>query len=287
MIKRIKRKDLDLVKYDACIANAKQSRIYAFSWYLDVVAENWDVLVLDDYQAVMPLPWKRKYGFKYTAQPYFCQQLGFFSLDTMAKSTQQEFIKALPKTFLKVSLQLHATSFFEPTFLKKKNYVLALNDHYNSIFKGFNKGRKHAIKSAKKHNLTIQNIEIAPLIALQQSHYHYHLSVKEEDTLKQLVEKTTRNGYGFLVGVFAGDDFLGGGFFLKSNHRIIYIFSAFNEEGKTKQAASFLINDIIDKNQNTNLLLDFEGGEIATIASFFKSFGAKKETYFLFTRSFL
>ena len=32
---------------------------------------------------------------------------------------------------------------------------------------------------------------------------------------------------------------------------------------------------------------DFEGGEIATIASFFKSFGAKKETYFLFTRSFL
>ncbi len=62
MIKYVKRKNLDLVKYNDCIENSIQSRMYAFAWYLDIVADNWDVLVCNDYQAVMPIPWKRKYG---------------------------------------------------------------------------------------------------------------------------------------------------------------------------------------------------------------------------------
>jgi hypothetical protein len=44
-INYIKRKDLDIEKYDACIENSSQSRVYAFSWYLDIVAGKWDALV--------------------------------------------------------------------------------------------------------------------------------------------------------------------------------------------------------------------------------------------------
>ncbi|MDA9093212.1 hypothetical protein N9J92_05085, partial [Polaribacter sp.] len=68
MIHIIERKDLDVDKYDACIADSVQSRIYAFSWYLDVVTDNWDILILNDYEAVMPLPWKQKYFLKYITQ---------------------------------------------------------------------------------------------------------------------------------------------------------------------------------------------------------------------------
>lgn len=71
MIHCIKRKDLDIDKYDACIAASVQFRIYAFSWYLDAVSENWEVLILNDYEAVMPLPWKQKYFLKYITQPFF------------------------------------------------------------------------------------------------------------------------------------------------------------------------------------------------------------------------
>ena len=59
MIQFVKRNQLDEDKYNACISTSLQSRVYAYSWYLDIVADNWSVLVLDDYQAVMPLPWKR------------------------------------------------------------------------------------------------------------------------------------------------------------------------------------------------------------------------------------
>ena len=66
MIRHITRDTLDVQKYDNCIANAINSRVYAYSWYLDIVADaKWDVLVLDDYKAVMPLPKRRKYFINY------------------------------------------------------------------------------------------------------------------------------------------------------------------------------------------------------------------------------
>ena len=58
----IKRKELNVSKYDACIENSVQEKIFGFSWYLDIVADQWDVLVLDDYKAVMPIPWRKKIG---------------------------------------------------------------------------------------------------------------------------------------------------------------------------------------------------------------------------------
>ena len=56
---------IDEVKYNECIESAANSRIYAYSWYLDIVADNWDVLVLNDYEALMPLPWRSKFFIKY------------------------------------------------------------------------------------------------------------------------------------------------------------------------------------------------------------------------------
>ena len=45
---------IDKEKWDACIAQSSNSLIYACSFYLEALSENWDALVLDDYEAVMP-----------------------------------------------------------------------------------------------------------------------------------------------------------------------------------------------------------------------------------------
>ena len=79
MIQYLKNKEIDFKKYDACIEAAINSRIYAYSWYLNIVADNWDALVLNDYEAVMPLPWRQKYFIKYIYPPAWTQQLGVFS----------------------------------------------------------------------------------------------------------------------------------------------------------------------------------------------------------------
>ena len=79
MIRIIKRRDLDLQKYDSCIDESLQSRIFAFSWYLDVTVEHWQVAVLNDYEAVMPLPVRQKFGITYVYPPFWILELGIFS----------------------------------------------------------------------------------------------------------------------------------------------------------------------------------------------------------------
>ena len=90
-IKYIHREHLDEEKYNQCIATSLQSKIYAFSWYLDIVCDNWDVLVLDDYEAVMPIPWRKKYGIKYVYPPFWVLQLGVFSNEVIDENENKDY----------------------------------------------------------------------------------------------------------------------------------------------------------------------------------------------------
>src|SRR5688572_10861129 len=71
-------KEIDFTKWDNCIATASNGLIYGYSYYLDHMAKQWDGLVLNDYEAVMPLIWRKKYGILYCYQPPFTQQCGWF-----------------------------------------------------------------------------------------------------------------------------------------------------------------------------------------------------------------
>ncbi|MCL7753582.1 hypothetical protein [Polaribacter sp. Z022] len=285
MIQYIKRKDLDIEKYNACIENSVQSRIYAFSWYLDIVADNWDVLVFGDYEAVMPIPWSKKYGVKYITQPFQCQQLGVFSLDNLSKETQRKFINKIPKKYLKVTLNFNSNNHFDDNMIENKNYILKLNEPFIHQFKTFSKGRKHAVKVGEKKELILKETSILSLIKIQEEFYNYSGFSKVK--LEKLSEYVLNNKKGFVLGVFKDEVLLGGGFFLKSNNRITYLFSSFTNDGKKLQASSFLLNSIIKKYENSNFVLDFEGGNMPNIGSFYKSFGAEVETYFSFNRMFL
>ena len=87
-----------------------------------------------------------------------------------------------------------------------------------------------------------------------------------------------------MLGVFKDDEVLGGAIILKDSSRITYLFSSYTNNGKKQQAPSFLINTLIKKYSNSNMILDFEGSTIPNIASFYRSFGAEKEIYFSFKK---
>ncbi len=275
MISVVKRANLDVEKYNLCIENSLQSRVYAFSWYLDIVADNWEVLVLNDYEAVMPIPWKRKFALKYITQPYFCQQLGIFSTKEISEEHQKQFLKKIPAQFLKVSLALNSQNLLigQPT---KKNLFLKLTDNHDLLRKNYSKGRKHAIKVAEKNQLKVAETSIENLIELQKKMYKYQFSEKK---LRKLSELVLQQNGGKVVGVFKDDLLLGGAFFVFSKKRIVYLFSAFTVLGRELQAASFLLDFMLKKNEKSALIFDFEGGNMPNIATFYNSFGAEIEEY--------
>jgi len=281
MIQHVSRKLLDLKKYDDCIKKSLQSRVYAFSWYLDIVADHWDVLVLNDYQAVMPIPWKRKFGFKYVTQPPFCQQLGIFSIEAISEETQKQFIKKIPFQFLKVTLAMNSQNILIGQQIKK-NFFLQLNKNHDLLRKNFSKGRKHAINVAEKNQLILEETVIQSLIDIQKERYNYEFSIKK---LQKLSEQILRKNTGEVVGVFKDEILLGGALFLFSRKRVVYLFSAFTEQGRKLQAASYLIDYMIKTNKNSSLVFDFEGGNLPNMAIFYNSFGAEKECFYILERN--
>src|SRR5258705_11018399 len=97
-IQYLAHKDIDKNKWDRCIDSAGNGLIYAYSFYLDCMAMNWDALVLNDYEAVMPLTWKKKYGIHYLYQPFLTAQLGLFG-NQINPNLFEIFLNAIPDKF--------------------------------------------------------------------------------------------------------------------------------------------------------------------------------------------
>ena len=289
MIRFVKRNQIDDKKYNICIANSLQSRIYAYAWYLDVVADNWSALILDDYDAAMPLPIYSKLGIKYISQPFFTQQLGVFSKEELSDKIHLEFLKNIPKKFLKIALQFNSENkFLKENIVSKNNYILLLDKEYNMLYKNYSKGRKHAVQQGLKNDLLIEEISFSELLELSKKHYSFkEISENEYSKLSKLVEVLKEKNKAKIIGVKVDDRLIGGAVFLMDAKRIVYLFSAVSKDGKEKQAASLLLNSMIEKYANTTRILDFEGSQIPGVASFFKSFGAQKETYFLLKKRLL
>ena len=287
MIYCIKRKDLDVEKYDACIAASVQFRIYAFSWYLDAVSKNWEVLILNDYEAVMPLPWKQKYFLKYITQPFFCQQLGIFSVAPITIGIQENMIRRIPNKFIRTSINFNADNFLNSNMKLKKNALLTIENEYENIYKKFNKNRKRALKKASSLGFTFEeNIaanEFYDFYVLNDKNHLTHISMKK--VLQNILNLKTHAVQCY--GIKSNTVLIAGVLLLIDRKRITYLIPVASAFGKKNAAATLLVDQIIKKYRHSHQILDFEGSMISGVAKFYESFGAVYEDYPTFSKNFI
>ncbi|RYE57821.1 MAG: hypothetical protein EOP48_04955, partial [Sphingobacteriales bacterium] len=84
--------DIDKQAWDNCILNSPNGLIYSTSAYLDAMCPRWNAIVLNNYEAVMPLPWRKKWNIPYLYQPAFIQQGGVISPHPVDESLTKLFI---------------------------------------------------------------------------------------------------------------------------------------------------------------------------------------------------
>ena len=97
-----------------------------------------------------------------------------------------------------------------------------------------------------------------------------------EKLFQLLYSKQKATTYG--VYTKAGQLIASAAFFF-SHKRAYYIMVGNHPDGKTLGASHALINTFIKDNAGENLLLDFEGSDIPSLAFFYSSFGAVEEKY--------
>lgn len=271
---------IDKVKWDACVTNATNAMVYGESWYLDTVSPGWDGLVLGDYEAVMPLPHRRKWGVKYIYQPPFTQQLGVFG-----RADADIFLAAIPKDFRLVDLQLN---FFnklnESKGIVRPNLVLPLNSSVNELRKNYSENTRRNIRKAVDAGLsneppaTVE--EIIDLFRQYRGSSIDTLRENEYQLLQQLCKAAASRGILELPSNRTAEgNLLAGAIFLRSAHGWIFLFSATHPDGRQSGAMPALIDRFIEKHAGEDTVLDFEGSSDANLYRFYKSFGSMEIVY--------
>jgi len=284
LIKYIQREHLDEEKYNNCIENSIQSNSYAFSWYLDIVCDNWDVLVLDDYEAVMPIPWRKKYGIKYVYPPLWVLQLGVYSNEAI---NENEFLIHLFSTFKFVELRMNTHNNVElySEFLQLKQcQKLVLNTTYSSILSKYRKDRKKDLQKATTADLIEKwNDHPSNLIELFKNNIGKRTpNIKENDyqNLEKLIAICIQKKVGEILAVYdKKNKLVASVFLLKHKNSITKLISSTNLKDRKNGANTFLIDRVIFKYHKDFSVFNFGGSSIKSIASFSKSFGAETEKY--------
>ena len=283
-IKYIHREHLDEEKYNQCIDTSLQSKIYAFSWYLDIVCNTWDVLVLNDYEAVMPIPWRKKYGIKYVYPPFWVLQLGVFSNEVI---DENEFLTPLFNKFKFVELRINTHNNFElyPEFLQLKQcQKLVFNTTYSSTLSHYRKDRKKDLQKAAAADLIEKwNDHPSNLIQLFKNNIGKRTpNIKETDyeNLEKLMAICIEKKIGEILSVYDKENKLVASvFLLKHKNSITKLISSTNLKDRKNGANTFLIDRVIFKYHKDFSIFNFGGSSIKSVASFSKSFGAETEKY--------
>ncbi|MDB4303189.1 hypothetical protein N9934_00165 [Desulfosarcina sp.] len=286
MINYLKQEEIDREKWDQCIDNAFNGMTYAKSWYLDLVTEQWDALVENDYESVFPLVYRKKYGIFYLYQPVFTQQLGIFSTSLLTEDTVSDFIDSIPKHFRFAEINLNTFNKVQEGKYKVLNWLnheLDLIKPYDLIHKNYSTNLKRNLKKAEKEKLTfVENIKPDDIIKIFRENRGLNVSLNEEDYIKlnRLAYAGIYRGVIKTYGVYTtNNEICAGVIFMQSKKKKIFLFSGLTEQGKQLNAMPFLIDQFIQQNNQHHITLDFEGSNDPNLARFYKSFGSKEITY--------
>lgn len=286
MIRYLTHNQIDTQRWNECIAQSPDGLVYAWSWYLDVVHPNWEALVEDDYETVMPLTGSKKYGINYLFQPFFTQKFGVFGKNEVTEEKIEQFLEAIPEKFKFAEFRISGgiKGVNGAAVKAHRNIELEFNKDYSVIAANYNSNTKRNLTKAQKQGLTIvENADPSVIIELfrkNRGKVVKHWGNKEYNRLLNLVEAAKNHDACLVLGVQNTDNqIVAGAFFMISHNKIVFLFSGADETNKENHGLTFLLDYVIKQYSGTQNILDFEGSDNDGLARFYKGFSGKEKYY--------
>ena len=278
--------EIDAGKWNNCIINCEANRIYANHNYLQHLADNWSGLVMNDYAAVMPIVWRKKWGIRYVYDAPFIQQLGLFG--TYDSDDLKQAIDTTMGYIQYGDLYFNNTNPVPPILPSAKaatNLIIPLHIGYDIIRQGYNDHLKTKLRKASGQQLQYaisDNIKLA-VNTYQQLYANRFPSVTpvHYQRLKAIAKQLFNSQQCFIRSVLDKENkLLAVALFFKDENRIYNMLPSTTEQGRKASAMHFLIDNVILEFASKSLTLDFEGSNVPGIKSFYQSFGAVNEPYY-------
>jgi hypothetical protein len=286
VIRYVQRQQIDSEKWDECIDRSANRLIYAYSFYLDAMSDHWDALIVGEYEFVMPLTWRKKFGIRYLYPPPFTQQGGVFSKAVITPEIVQNFLDVARQHFRFADIYLNFAN-GDSGMQYHCNLLLSLAPAYDQLRNSYNKDLRNNLRIAAKHPLTFAlTDDYKTVLRLFKDRYASQIrSVTNEgyDRFACLLAHPSTRFQSVVRTVTLNDtDLLAAALLLVSGNRMYLLQSYVSDTGREMKANHFLIDRLIHEFAGSNLLLDFEGSDIAGIASFYSNFGATDQPYYFY-----
>jgi hypothetical protein len=295
--------------WDECIAESPQRTLYAFSWYLDIVSPRWDAVVhekMGRYEAVMPLPAKKKFTFRYLWRPLFTQQLGVFmrqgqvtpdilesfcrlGLGSYSYAAHYPFnvynSQALTEWLLDEERQA-SPDFSDIIFHPQQTHHLSLNTSYEYIRNHYTADRLMNLKRAEKAGLQIiEGHNIEPLILMFRRSAEKKIiggiHPRTYRWLRAIYNALQMRGKCRLLYAKNAKGHLGAGaLFAFDGNKIIYLFNAAFDTARKENGRTLLLDYLFREYAEQPLIFDFESPQAANVSAFYSSFGAEQVSFY-------
>lgn len=270
--------DIDENKWNQCIDQSDSPLLYANTLYLNHCCDNWSGIVVNDYEAVMPVPWRKKFGIRYCYTVPFIQQLGFFA--------HQKQLSAAALTTLKNFCRYGDYAFNYSNHVRGKtnsNYILDLSVGHNNLTTGYKSDAKRSIRMAAPHSLLYISGSVDEAILFYKELYSDRMPHVRDTNYRQfatlcielekhgsvIVRKTAKeNGEVLSISLILSD-----------GKRLYNIMNSTTETGRKMFANYVLYDHIFREFAGKELLFDFEGSDLEGVALFYRKFGAIRQPY--------
>ncbi|MGH1516782.1 hypothetical protein [Chryseobacterium sp. JK1] len=279
MIRRLKYDEIDFVKYTQCLENSEQRKYSAARHFLDVTSEKqWELLVYRDYEAVMPVPYVRKYGVKIVLNPKLCQQLGVFSEKDSA-DLNETFLEYLEKNYIIRIYTFNDINKFRTRIHFKKNFLI-YPESYEKVYAKYSPKRKRKLRLSED---VLKESEVKEISYDKAKNFIEANTIgtsKDSDLsdFMRIFEMFHQLKY-LTFTAFYYQNMIANVIATYSDYGMVALLGNFNDKDYVKlSGASVLIDHKIKETIDTHTF-DFEGGEIPNIEEFFRGFRPELKPY--------
>jgi|WetSurSiteA1Bulk_404760.scaffolds.fasta_scaffold00571_5 hypothetical protein len=283
-IRYVKNSGIDRMAWDKCITVSYNGNNCVYSWFLDLICEDWDALVEGNYDTVMPLAIKRFLGKEIIYLPYFAFDFGIFSYSPVTPDKTFAFIQAVPDHFRYLRIMLNK---FNPVDTRVKDpkpkvrYELDLIKAYHRLSSDYSPDLKRRLNMATGNGYSFSGglspNELIRFIAEKKIRLPNEITRNHFRLLRSVMAGLIRYKSGELCGVYDHHNELSSVALIDwFGTRINLVFQVIAPEKFQDAPHLFLIDRIINKYAETNTTLLFESVNTPTLPVTYQDFGANK-----------
>lgn len=279
MIRRLKYHEIDFKKYSECLENSEQKKYSASKDFLDITSgKQWEILVYNDYEAVMPVPFIKKGGLKIVVNPKLCQQLGIFSKADNIQINDL-FLNFFERKYNIWYYAFNDSNTFSESLKQRKNFLI-FPESYETVRQRYSPKRKRKLRLdeeviAKSEVREVHLEEIWDFIAKSM------IGAKNQEDKKaflQLFLDFEKAGY-LKTTAFFYDNAVINAIAVFYDEKTVVLLGTFNNKDFVKlSGSSVIIDHVISKNIDSRVF-DFEGSEVPAIEEFFRGFRPELKPY--------